>query len=70
MPNNQDMFQNPLVTLILLMLAGTAAPPDRLNDLGRVISSLQAAVKSINTGMEMFHAEVMPMFQKRPGDGN
>lgn len=71
MPNKtQDPFKHPLVTLMLLLAASTPDPAGRLNDLGRAITSMQDAVKSINTGLEVFHSQVMPMFQKGPDGGS
>lgn len=70
MPNNQDMFKNPLVALMLMMVASTPDPSGRLNDLSRAITSMQEAVRSINTGMEMFHNQVIPMFRNGPNGGN
>ena len=70
MPDNQNLFQNPLVAFMLLMVASTPDPSGRLNELGRAITSMQDAVRSINTGMEMFHNQVIPMFQQRPDGKN
>ncbi len=69
MPNNQDLYQNPLVAFMLLMIASTPDPSGRLNELGRAITSMQDAVKSINTGMEVFHNQVIPMFRQGPDGG-
>ncbi|MCG8401768.1 MAG: hypothetical protein MJA84_09245 [Firmicutes bacterium] len=68
MPNNQNMSVNPLITLMLLMAASTPDPSGRLNDLGRAITSMQDAIKSINTGLEAFHTQVLPMFQRDPNN--
>ncbi len=66
MPDYQDIFQNSLAPLLLLMLASTTDPVGRLNNLSQAITSLQNAVKNINTGMDMFHTEVVPMLRKWP----
>ncbi len=60
--NNQTPFTHPLVTLILLMAANTPDPAGRLNNLGQAINSMREALTSINSGMESFHSQVVPLF--------
>ncbi len=64
--NNQTPFNNPLVTLMLLMVANTPDPAGRLNNLGQAINSMREALISINAGMESFHSQVVPLFMKPP----
>ncbi|MCL2337625.1 MAG: hypothetical protein FWC60_09420 [Firmicutes bacterium] len=71
MPNNQNPFHSPLLAVILLLLAGGGEDShERINSMSRMIASLQETFRSINTGIETFHAEVVPMFQKRLPSGN
>ncbi len=66
--NKQEQFGNTLVTLMLLMAANTPDPAGRLNELGRAITSMQDAIKSIHAGLEAFHTQVLPMFTQLAGN--
>ncbi|SFH03250.1 hypothetical protein SAMN05660649_03580 [Desulfotomaculum arcticum] len=64
--NNQNMFNNPLVSLLLMVAASVPDPQGKLNSLGQAINSMRDAVNSINAGLETFHTQVMPMIMRQP----
>lgn len=62
--NNQTPFDHPLITLMLMMAANTPDPAGGLNNLGQAINSMGEAVTSIQTGMETFHNQVVPLLMQ------
>lgn len=64
--NNQNMLNDPLVSLLLMMAASVPDSQGKLNSLGQAINSMRDAVNSINTGLETFHTQVMPMIMRQP----
>lgn len=64
--NNQTPFDNPLVTLMLMMAANTPDPVGNLNNLGQAINSMREAVASIHAGIESFHSQVVPLLMQSP----
>jgi hypothetical protein len=64
MADNSHFFQNPLAAMVLLMMAHTPDPVERINTLNNTINSMREAVKQINSGLASFNTEVMPMFAR------
>ena len=64
--NNQNIFNHPLVSMLLMLAASVPEPQDKLNSLGQAINSMRDAVNSINAGLDTFHSQVVPMFMHQP----
>ncbi|MTI83945.1 MAG: hypothetical protein FH756_08555 [Firmicutes bacterium] len=62
MSDNSNFFANPLAAMVLLMMAHTPDPVERLNSLTGTVNSMREAVKQVNSGLTAFNTEVMPMF--------
>lgn len=65
MPDNKNLTQ-PLITLMLLMAANTNDPTGKLNNLGHAVTSMREALININSGLEAFHTQVIPMLMRPP----
>ncbi|MEW5952210.1 MAG: hypothetical protein AB1815_00390 [Bacillota bacterium] len=62
MPEDQNnIYQNPLITALLLLAAGNPEPVTRLAGLSQAINTLQEAFNSINTGVNSFYTDVVPL---------
>ena len=57
MADNPHFFQNPLAAMVLLMMAHTPDPVERINTLNNTINSMREAVKQINSGCLLYTSD-------------
>lgn len=62
MPDDQNnIYQDPLITALLLLAASSPEPVSRLAGLSQAINTLQDAFNSINNGVNSFYTNVVPL---------
>ena len=62
MPDNQNnLYQDPLITALLLLAASNPEPVNRLAGLSQAINTLREAFNSINNGLNLFYTDVVPL---------
>lgn len=62
MPDNQNhLYQDPLVTALLVLAASNTEQVNRLAGLSQAINTLREAFNSINNGLNLFYSDVVPL---------
>lgn len=72
MPDNQNNpYENPLVTALLLLAASNPEPVNRLASLSQAINTMREAFNSINNGLNLFYSDVVPLLvNENPPNSN